>query len=106
MGSTLVNLGIKEKLPFIKDTKEVIENKIKKEINDSFFMVESLDDLLADYYSEGDNSGKSLYRKLLKNLENRGISEEAFVKELCDVIMRYENFASFATELKSKISKT
>ncbi len=81
-------------------------NKIKKEINDSFFMVESLDDLLADYYSEGDNNGKSLYRKLLKNLENRGISEEAFVKELCDVIMRYENFASFATELKTKISKT
>ena len=45
MGSTLVNLGIKEKLPFIKDTKEVIENKIKKEIeitmrtNNNLFLV-------------------------------------------------------------------
>lgn len=45
MGSNLVNLGIKEKLPFIKDTKEVIENKIKKEIeitmrtNNNLFLV-------------------------------------------------------------------
>ena len=78
-------------------------SKIKKEINDSFFVVESLDDILADYYSEGDNNGKSLYRKLLQNIEKRGVSEEAFVKELCDIIMRYENFTEFATELKTKV---
>lgn len=80
-------------------------NKIKKEINDSFFAVESLDNILADYYSDGDNNGKNLYRKLLKNLEGRGISEEAFVKELCDIIMRHENFEPFTAEIKNKINK-
>ena len=81
------------------------QKKIKKEINDSFFAVESLDNILADYYSDGDNNGKNLYRKLLKNLEGRGISEEAFVKELCDIIMRHENFEPFTAEIKNKINK-
>ena len=48
---------------------------------------------------------ENLYRKLLKNLEGRGISEEAFVKELCDIIMRHENFEPFTAEIKNKINK-
>ena len=77
--------------------------KIKKEINDGFFNVNSIDAILADYYSEGDNNGKNLYRKLLQDLEKRGIVEEVFVKELCDIIMKHENFESFIADLKSKL---
>lgn len=76
----------------------------KKKINDTFFSVESLDEILANYINEGDNNGKGLYRKILSNLEKRGISEENFVKELCEIIMQFRNFNSFSKELKSRIS--
>ena len=69
--------------------------KIKKRINDSFFSVQSLDNLLADYYSKDadkDNNGKKLYKRLVRNLSARGVSEQAFVKELCNIIVQYENF--------------
>ena len=77
---------------------------IKKEINDNFFNVESLDAILSDYNQTGDNNGKKLYHKLVDNLGKRNISEEAFVKELCNIIMRHENFTEFESEIKSKLS--
>ena len=77
---------------------------VKREINDTFFNVESVDAILTDYIQEGDNNGKALYRKLLSNLEKRSISEEAFVKGLCDVIMRHEDFTAFSSELTSRIT--
>lgn len=76
---------------------------IKKEINDTFFNVNSLDSILSEYIAEGDDNGKSLYRKLLQDLEKRSISEEAFVKELCEIIMKHENFETFENDIKSKL---
>jgi hypothetical protein len=76
---------------------------VKKEINDTFFYVESIDAILADYIQEGDNNGKALYRKLLSNLEKRSISEEAFIKGLCDLIMPHESISAFSSELTSRI---
>jgi ABC-type phosphate transport system ATPase subunit len=77
---------------------------IKRKINDTFFNVESIDDILADYVQDNDNNGKSLYRKILINLEKRNISEDSFIKELCSIIMNANNFEAFASELQSRIS--
>lgn len=77
---------------------------IKRRINDTFFNVESIDDILADYVQDNDNNGKALYRKLLCNLEKRNISEDSFIRELCSIIMDVVSFDSFASELKSRIS--
>ncbi len=78
---------------------------IKRKINDTFFNVESIDNILVDYVQDGDNNGKALYRKILINLEKRNISEDSFVKELCEIIMSFTSFDSFASELHSRISK-
>ena len=61
-------------------------------------------DILADYVQDNDNNGKALYRKILGNLEKRNISEDAFIKELCNIIMNAINFEPFASELQTKIS--
>lgn len=76
---------------------------IKRKINDTFFNVESIDDILADYVQNNDNNGKALYRKILSNLEKRNISEDSFIKELCSIIMNANNFEPFASELQSRI---
>lgn len=77
---------------------------IKRRINDTFFNVESIDNILANYIQDNDNNGKALYRKILTNLEKRNISEDSFVKELCSIIMGAISFDSFAHELQSRIS--
>lgn len=76
---------------------------IKRRINDTFFNVESIDDILAEYVTEGDNSGKVLYRKLINNIEKRGISEDSFVKSLCDIIMDTTSFEAFTNDLTSRL---
>ena len=79
--------------------------QIKKEINDYFFSIESLDSILADYYKDGDSNGKQLYQKLRANLEKGRISEDAFIKDLCSIIMKYTDFKSFESSLTSLLSK-
>ncbi len=78
--------------------------QIKKEINDHFFYIESLDSILANYYKDGDNTGKHLYQKLRANLEKRRISEDAFIKDLCPIIMKHTNFTSFESSLAHLLS--
>ena len=70
---------------------KVIENNLpeKKEINDLFFTVESLDCILETNQKTYDPDGKALYRKLKSNLESRGMSEDSFIKELYPVIEKY-----------------
>lgn len=80
--------------------------KIKKEINDNFFMVESIDNLLSEYYSKGnvnDNNGKKLYRILIDNLEKRNVDEETFTKEFCSIIMKYVQFNKFEKYLETNL---
>lgn len=78
--------------------------QIKKEINDHFFYVESLDSILASYYKDGDSNGKHLYQKIRTNLEKRHISEDAFIKDLCPIIMRHTDFSSFETSLRNLLT--
>lgn len=82
---------------------------IKKRINDTFFSVQSLDNLLADYYSKDcyiDGNGKKLYKLLVGNLTKRGITEEVFVKELCSIILQYQNFDTLEKFLVEHLSVT
>lgn len=76
---------------------------IKRIINDTFFNVESIDNILSDYVKDGDTDGKPLYRRLLANLEKRGISEDTFVKGLCEIIMSNLNTEYFADQLTEKL---
>ena len=78
--------------------------QIKKEINDHFFYIESLNSILASYYKDGDNNGKHLYQKIRANLEKRHISEDVFIKDLCPIIMGHTDFTSFETSLKKLLS--
>lgn len=82
---------------------------IKKKINDTFFSVQSLDNLLADYYSKDcdeDRNGKKLYKLLVGNLTKREITEEVFVKELCNIILQYQNFDTLEKFLAEHLSIT
>ena len=76
---------------------------VKKAVNDMFFNVDSIDTILCDYRGEKDNNGKVLYRKLIQNLEKRQITEESFIKELCDIITDNINFSDFENELRKKL---
>ncbi len=78
---------------------------IKKAINDRFFLVESLDDVLAEYHSlkKKDSDGKVLYDFLLKKLEKRRVSEEQFINDLVSIIMLYVDFTAFKEELSKML---
>ena len=79
-------------------------HNIKKEINDHFFYVKSLDDILSDYYKDGDKSGKHLYQKIIKNLNSRNISEDTFIKELCSIIVNHTDFSKFEISIQKQLA--
>lgn len=81
--------------------------EIKKEINDTFFEIDTIDAILEreNYQRDGDKNGKSLYGKLRENYQRRGISEDAFIKELCNILYNYISFTNFEKSLKQKIVK-
>ena len=39
----------------------------------------------------------------VNNIEKRGISEDSFVKSLCDIIMDTTSFEAFTNELTSRL---
>ena len=77
-----------------------------KLLNDKYFNVRSLTDIIADYNNDPrtkkfpDNDGKAFYRILISNLEKSGISESSFINYLCNDICSHENITSFTTTLK------
>lgn len=81
--------------------------KLKKDINDNFFEIDTIDAILENeqYHCEGDNNGKALYSKLRQNYQKRGISEDTFVKELCEILLKYLSFGDFISSLKKIILK-
>lgn len=89
----------------------IIENcssEEKKEINDRFFKVDSINEIVASYHKTGDrkdNNGKVLYNKLVSELKKHSITEREFVKELCPIIRKYVNFNSFEDSLKNALKK-
>lgn len=91
---------------------EVIkENKhpeLRRIINDKYFIVNSLDNIVADYTKEtmknlSDNN-KNFYSKIRKELMNIGTDEEVFVNGLCDDIMSKIDVSKFVASLRKLTS--
>ena len=97
----------------------LLPNKpIKKSINDKFFDVISLDQIIREYnlaenefkaqspehYKE-DNDGKRLYRKILNYITARKVSEEEFIMRLYEILEDNVDFSSLYANLKSGLSR-
>lgn len=81
-----------------------------KQINDKYFSVRSLNDIIADYNNDPrtkkglDNDGKSFYKVIISNLEKSGITERDFVGYLCEDICIYEDISGFVASLTKLLS--
>ncbi len=91
---------------------EVIYNKsnmiLRKKINDKYFTLRSLDDLISDfnkkYKTQPSGADKKFYFKLKKDLESRKISEEIFIEKLIVDIKEHVDFSSFRRNLRELLS--
>ena len=81
-----------------------------KKISDKYFNVKSLKDIIQEYNSQNknqsDKNGKYLYRKILDELNDRKISENDFIQNICNDIMDYVSFEKFKNDLKKLLNIT
>lgn len=80
-----------------------VNAQIKKEINDKFFYVKSLDNLIAEYVKTNkkkDEDGKELYKIIRADFENRSIAERTFVENICKIAKKYIDFSKFENNLE------
>lgn len=77
-----------------------------KQINDKYFSIRSLKDIIDDYNNDSrtkngmDNDGKAFYKVIISNLEKVGITEQSFITYLCDDICSYEDISKFVDSMK------
>lgn len=88
------------------------ENKspvVKKLINDKFFVVDSVDEVVSDYnkkVSEGQSdTNKGFYSHICKKLSEMGTSEDVFIEGLCDVIRNNISAESFTKNLDRMLNQ-
>ena len=78
--------------------------KLRKIIKDKYFVVTSLDNIIAEYnkgtLNGNTDNNKNFYNVLCKSLKDIGTSEDTFISGLCDDIMSNVNFTKFADNLK------
>lgn len=80
-----------------------VDTQIKKEINDKFFYVKSIDNLIAEYIKTNkkkDEDGKELYKIIRADFEKRSIAEMTFVEGICKIAKKYIDFSKFETNLE------
>jgi AAA15 family ATPase/GTPase len=90
---------------------------LKKQINDNFFEIESLDSLIDEYRRNelqnkkllakkyrDDNDGKRLYNQLIKNMQQHQISEETFISGLYEIIIKNVSFDNFYANLRKELA--
>lgn len=76
-----------------------------KQINDKYFAVRSLNDIINDYSNDSrtkmgfDNDGKNFYKVVISNLAKNGMLETQFINYLCEDICSYEDISGFVTSL-------
>ena len=76
-----------------------------KQINDKYFAVRSLNDIINDYSNDPrtkmgfDNDGKNFYKVVISNLEKNGMLETQFINYLCEDICSYEDISGFVSSL-------
>ncbi|MBQ8701875.1 MAG: AAA family ATPase [Prevotella sp.] len=85
------------------------DRKFVKLLNDKYFTMKSLNELVKEYKNNNPNEtkkdGKKLYYILKQDLQKRNISEEVFVTHLCDDILKEVDFGKFITNLKKMLNK-
>lgn len=82
--------------------------QIKKEINDRFFYVKSIDNLISEYTKTNkkkDEDGKELYKVICSDLEARSISEMTFIEEVCKIAKKHVDFSNFEEKLEKFLQK-
>lgn len=79
------------------------DGKLKKIINDKYFTIKSLDDIISEFYEvcndNTKNKDKKLYHRLKRDLESRNVSEEIFIEKFSDDIIKNVSFESFEKHL-------
>lgn len=81
-----------------------------KQINDKYFGIRSLKDIINDYKNDArtkntkDNDGKAFYKVVIANLEKSGITEQTFITYLCEDICSYEDISGFIDRMKKLLS--
>lgn len=91
---------------------------IKKSINDKFFDVISLDQIIKEYgqeetefktqspeYYKADNDGKRLYRKLFGYISARKVNEEEFIMRLYEILEENVDFSSLHRNLENGLNE-
>ena len=82
---------------------------LRRIINDKYFIVSSLSDIVAEYNKgtlEGaTDNNKNFYGVLIKHLALIGTSEDIFVTGLCDDIINNVDFTKFVNALKQVLEK-
>jgi len=83
-------------------------SKIIRVLNDKYFTLKSIETLTKEfrenYPTTPPNPDKKFYFKLKKDLENRKISEEYFVNNLCDDLMTNIDFSKFTENIKKMLN--
>ncbi|OWS75305.1 hypothetical protein CBW22_12665 [Pantoea sp. VS1] len=78
--------------------------RIRKIINDKYFLLKSLDDLVAEhnekYKTTPENPDKKFYFRIKSDLESRNISESTFINHLCSDIREVIDFTSFENTIE------
>lgn len=84
----------------------VFENKntrIKKVLNDRYFPIKSLDTLVSEfnikYPKSTENADKKFYFSLKKDFEGRGITEEVFISNISNDIIKEVDFTNFTKNI-------
>ena len=89
--------------------KENTNLALRRIINDKYFIVSSLNDIVAEYNKgtlEGaTDNNKNFYGVLIKHLASIGTSEDIFVTGLCDDIINNVDFTKFVNALKQVFEK-
>lgn len=80
---------------------------LRRTINDKFFIVDSLDNIVSRY-NRGTLNGmtdnnKNFYEFLCRALQDIGTSEEVFVYGLCDEVLKSMNFENFKNSLQRRL---
>ena len=81
-----------------------VDTQIKKEVNDKFFYVRSIDNLISEYIKTNkkkDEDGKELYKIIRADFEKRSIAEMTFVEGICKIAKKYIDFSRFETNLEN-----
>lgn len=87
------------------------ENQIpalRRELKDKYFIVSSLDDIVAEYNqhteSDASDNNKNFYAKLIKALQQIGTTEQTFILGLCDDIENHIDATKFINNLRTLLT--